>query len=221
MAELLEQLRIWIEHIITTLGYVGIALVMLLENVFPPIPSELVMPFAGFLVAEGTFTFPGILVAGTLGSVLGALVLYYLGLWADEPIVRRFIRRYGKFFWLAERDFDQALKLFGRYGTAIVFFGRLMPLVRSLISIPAGMNRMPLGSFLLYTTLGSAIWSGLLGYAGMVVGAHWDGVLVWVDRYEQVIVVLMVVAAVFIVGRYIWQTRFQPTAEPQQEASFD
>lgn len=217
MAELLEQLRLWIEYVITHLGYAGIALVMLLENLFPPIPSELVMPFAGFLAAQGTFTFPGILLAGTIGSVLGAILLYYLGMWADEALVRRLIRRYGKFFWLTEQDFDRALQLFGRYGPAMVFLGRLIPLVRSLISIPAGMNRMPLGPFLAYTTLGSAIWNGLLGYTGMIVGENWNSILGWVDTYEQIILGVLALVIVVMLIRYLWQTRTQPAQETQRE----
>ncbi|HYF63461.1 MAG TPA: DedA family protein [Herpetosiphonaceae bacterium] len=186
MAALMEQLQQWIEAIITTIGYGGIALVMFAENLFPPIPSELVMPLAGFIVERGEMHVVGVLVAGTLGAVLGALALYYIGMWADAVIIRRFVRRYGRFFLISEQDMDRTLAFFDRHGQKMVFFGRLIPLVRSLISVPAGMNRMPLGRFLLWTTMGSLIWNGVLTYAGILLGANWEQVLGIVGRYETV-----------------------------------
>lgn len=185
MAEILEQLRVIIEHVIVGVGYPGIAVVMFAENVFPPIPSELVMPFAGFLVAQQRLSLVGILIAGTLGSVLGALALYYLGRWLDEPVIRALVRRYGRFLLIEERDLDRAMAFFARFGQMVVFFGRLVPVVRSLISIPAGMNRMPMGAFLLSTTLGTVLWNGLLAVIGLVLGEHWQAVLGLVKQYEK------------------------------------
>ena len=156
MAAVLESLRQWIEQIILTLGYPGIALMMLVENLFPPIPSEFVMPFAGFLAAGGQMSFLWVVVAGTLGSVVGAVVLYYFGLWAGEPVVRTLVRRYGRWWLLSEADLDRTIQFFERRGELVVFFARVVPLFRSLISLPAGMSRMPIGKFLLFTTLGSA-----------------------------------------------------------------
>jgi membrane protein DedA with SNARE-associated domain len=186
LVELLEQVRLIIEQVITVLGYPGIGLVMFAENVFPPIPSELVMPLAGFLVADGDLSLGGVLLAGTLGAVAGALVLYGLGRWLDEPVIRAFVRRYGQFFLLDEDDLDRTMRFFTRYGQVMVFFGRLVPMVRSLISIPAGMNRMPLGRFLISTTLGTLIWNGLLVGLGMLLGENWPEVLAIVKQYEQV-----------------------------------
>ncbi len=206
MAEVLEQLRIWIEQIILALGYPGIALVMLIENLFPPIPSELVMPFAGFMVAQNQFNFVGIVIAGTVGSVLGAVVLYYVGMLAGEPLIRSFLRRYGRWFALSEHDLDRALQFFSRYGEAVVFFGRLIPLVRSLISLPAGMHRMPMSKFLLFTTLGSTIWTGVLGYAGFILGANWAQVLEFISTYQKAtLVVLGLLVAVLVIR---WMFRF-------------
>jgi len=111
---------------------------MLVENVFPPIPSEVVMPFAGFLVVDGHFTYLGIVLAGTLGSVLGALVIYYIGLWSNERLVRRFIRRWGKFCLLSEDDLNRALSVFDRFGEIIIFVGRLIPSFAALSPFPAG-----------------------------------------------------------------------------------
>lgn len=203
MAEILDFVSTTIQQIIEALGYPGIALVMLIENLFPPIPSEVVMPFAGFLVADGgDMTFTGILIAGTIGSVLGAAIIYWIGAWADEPIVRRFVRNYGRYFLLNENDIDRALNVFAKYGEIIVFVGRLIPIIRSLISLPAGMKRMPFLRFMVFTTLGSAIWTAILSYAGYVLGENWEEVLGFVDKYQNVtLVVLVVVALAWVVNR--------------------
>jgi membrane protein DedA with SNARE-associated domain len=221
MAQILEQIGLWIEQIITALGYPGIAFVMFTENVFPPIPSELVMPFAGFLVGRGELNFVATVVAGVLGSVLGAVVLYYLGVWADERLVRRIVRRYGRILMLSEKDLDRALEFFGRYGEAVIFFGRLIPTIRSLISIPAGMNRMPLPKFLFFTALGSTIWTGVLAYAGVVLGENWENVLAIVKQYERLTLVVLVVVFVIIVVWLFnrWRTSGQPAVIAEESVS--
>jgi len=218
MAEILDQIRILIEEIISALGYPGITVVMLIENVFPPIPSEVVMPFAGFLVVDHRFTFLGIVLAGTLGSVLGALVIYYIGVWSNERLIRRFIRRWGKFFLLSEEDLDRALSVFGRYGEVIIFTGRLIPIIRSLISLPAGMERMKLGKFLLFTTLGTAIWSAVLGYGGILLGENWEEILGIVDQYERVTAVVLVVLVALFVFYRLREMRRHKAAPPSIEA---
>lgn len=189
MSELIEGLTFWIENIIATLGYPGVALVMFLENVFPPIPSELVMPFAGFMASRGHFSFIGIIFWGTLGSVLGALVLYYLGQWIGEPVLRTSLRRWGKFVFLTEADLDKAMQAFGKYGGTLMLFGRLIPGIRSLISIPAGIEHMPLSKFLFYTSIGSALWNAALGGAGLILGAQWREVLLFLEQYELIVVI--------------------------------
>jgi membrane protein DedA with SNARE-associated domain len=202
MTEILEFIKTWIEYAVSALGYPGIALVMAVENIFPPIPSELVMPFAGFLAASGRYNLIGVIAAGMVGSVAGALVLYYLGMWADELIIRRFVRRFGRFFLLSEADVDSALAFFSRYGDAAVFFGRLVPIVRSLISVPAGMQRMPLPKFLLLTVLGTTIWSTILSVAGYFLGQNWALVIDIIERYQRVILVLVALGVIaFIVIR--------------------
>lgn len=211
MSEIMDHVRVWIEQIILLLGYPGIALVMLAENLFPPIPSELVMPFAGFLAASGKLNVTAAIVAGTTGSVLGAVVLYYIGRWADEPIVRRFLRRYGKWIQISESDLNRVLGSFDRYGQPIVFFGRLIPIVRSLISVPAGMHRMPLGTFLLFTLLGSAIWTSLLTFAGVFLGENWQQILAFTKQYERFTLALIAfVVIVFLV------VRFRQSRRPRQ-----
>lgn len=211
MTEIIETLRIWIEYAVSALGYPGIALVMAIENIFPPIPSELVMPFAGFLVNSGRFSLIGVILAGMIGSVAGALVLYYLGLWADELIIRRFVRRFGRFMLISEADLDTALHFFSRYGEAAIFFGRLVPIVRSLISVPAGMQRMAMPKFLLYTVLGTTIWSGILATAGMFLGQNWPTVIEIIDRYQKVILALLVIGIVAFVVVRLNAMRRRPT----------
>jgi membrane protein DedA with SNARE-associated domain len=214
VAQIIDQLRLIIEQILLTMGLPGITIVMFAENLFPPIPSELVMPFAGFVVGQGKADFLPVWAAGTLGAVLGAVVLYYIGRWADEPVVRRFVRRFGKWFLLSEADLDRALQAFARYGEVIVFFGRLIPIVRSLISLPAGMQHMPMGRFLVFTTLGAGIWTAVLTGAGVILGANWDQVLDIVRRYEQLtLVVLAVLVIAFFVIR-LSRRRRQTAATP-------
>ncbi len=197
MAGVLEFIRVLIESIILTMGYPGIAIVMFAENIFTPIPSELVMPFAGFLVADGKMSMVWVLASATVGVLAGALVIYYIGLWADEPVIRAFIRRWGKFFFVSEEDIDRVMAFFDKHGQLVVLFGRLIPIIRSLISLPAGMNRMPLPTFLIFTTLGSLIWNIILGYAGYVLGSNWETILTITDRYEKVWLILM---AVIVIG---------------------
>lgn len=211
MAEILEQIHLWLEQIIISLGYPGIVIVMFLESLFPPIPSELLIPFAGFLVSQGHFSFSGILLAGTTGSLLGALALYYLGHHLGEPLIRTFLRRYGRYLLVAEHDFNRSLDFFKRYRESIVFFGRFIPLIRSLISIPAGINRMPLDRFVLFTTLGSGLWNSIMGYMGVILGENWTEILVFVKQYELfMLIALAVVAILFVLKRIAQLTAYQP-----------
>lgn len=218
MAEILDQVRIIIEEIISAMGYPGITFVMLIENLFPPIPSEVVMPFAGFLVVDGRFSLLGIVLAGTIGSVLGALVIYYVGVWANERLIRRFIRRWGKFFLLSEDDIDRALNVFDRYGEIIIFVGRLIPIIRSLISLPAGMQRMSLPKFLLFTTMGTAIWSAILGYAGVLLGENWEEIMGVVDQYEKATAAVLLVLVVAFVSFRLRDMRRKRSAPRSAEA---
>lgn len=161
-----DNLGQWISYVMEAFGSVGLAILLLAENLFPPIPSELVLPLAGFFVGRGDLSFAGALVASTSGSVAGALVLYALGHWGGRSL----ILRYGRVLRVKERDLDRAEGWFERYGDSIVLFARVVPLARSVISIPAGTLRMPLARFTLLTTLGSAAWNALLIGAGWVWG---------------------------------------------------
>jgi membrane protein DedA with SNARE-associated domain len=217
MSRILEQLGEFIQSLILQLGYPGVAIIMFTENVFPPIPSELVMPFAGFLVGRGEMSFVGVWLAGVVGSVLGAVVLYYIGMWLGDAVVRGFLRRYGKWIGMSEGDYDRALRFFERYGSAVVFFGRVIPIVRSIISLPAGANHMPLPRFLLFTALGSAIWSGALAYAGVVLGENWEQVIEFVDSYQTLTLVVVGVIVVLLVAAFIYYKLRSRTVPPSVE----
>ena len=212
MGDVLSNLGDWIKGVIETLGYPGIVLVMALENVFPPIPSELVMPLAGFMANEGTFNLIAVIVAGMLGSVLGALILYYFGAWANELVIRRFIRRWGRYAFISENDLDVSLGYFHRHGEAVIFFGRLIPIVRSLISVPAGMDRMPLGKFLFYTVIGTTIWSGILSYAGWVLKENYALVAGYVERYQNLVIALVALGVLAFIYLRIIKPRVKRTA---------
>lgn len=149
---------------------------MFLENVFPPIPSEVIMPLAGFMVAEGKQNLIGIIIAGTVGSVLGALPLYYAGFFLGEERLKQFADKHGRWLTVSRDDLERAKKWFNRHGGLAVLLCRLVPGVRSLISIPAGIARMNVASFLFYTALGAGIWTALLAFAGYILGAKFEQV---------------------------------------------
>jgi membrane protein DedA with SNARE-associated domain len=161
----------WVIRTIESTGYLGIIFLMFLENVFPPIPSEVIMPLAGFMVAEGKQNLMGIIIAGTVGSVLGALPLYYAGFFLGEERLKQFADKHGRWLTISRDDLERAKKWFNRHGGLAVLLCRLVPGVRSLISIPAGIARMNVASFLFYTALGAGIWTALLAFAGYLLGA--------------------------------------------------
>ncbi len=185
MSEIIESLRIWIEGMVLWLGYAGIALIMFLETVFPPIPSEMVMPFAGLVAADGRLDFAAVIVAATAGSLAGALLLYVLGAIIPLDKMRSWIGRYGRY---------------------------ALMIVRSLISLPAGAVRMRIPRFLFFTALGSGMWNTGLAAAGYLLGEHWHGVIEAIDQWEEIILLVGVAAVVaLLVIRRIRTTRSTTT----------
>jgi len=164
----------WITNTIAALNYWGIALLMLLENILPPIPSEVIMPLAGFTVTQGKLNFVWVVIAGTIGSILGALPWYYIGRRMGEKRLRRWIDRHGKWLTLSGEDIDKSKQWFNKYGGAVVLFGRLIPGIRTLISVPAGFEEMPWLKFLLYSLVGTVVWNVLLTYAGFLLGRNFQ-----------------------------------------------
>jgi membrane protein DedA with SNARE-associated domain len=214
LRELLSTIVTWAQSVVSTMGYPGLVAVMFLENIFPPIPSEVILPLAGSLALEGRFTLLGVTAMGTLGSIAGALVFYALGHLFGEPRVRFLMQRYGKWLMLSEMDLDRALEWFDRYGERVIFFGRMVPIVRSLISIPAGIASMNLAFFCLYTAIGTGMWSFLLAFAGYLLGKSWPLVSDWVSRYERAAIVIGIVAiAIFFLRRWLQRRQLSSTID--------
>lgn len=207
MSHLLAPLATWIRDVVEGLGPFGIAFLIVLENVFPPIPSELVLPLAGFLVSEGRFGFVEVMLASTLGSVIGALILYGVGVAFGEDRLRAFVRRFGRILFISERDVDRAERWFNEHGGKAVFFGRLFPVVRSLISVPAGLARMSLLPFVIYTTLGSSIWNGMLVGGGWVLGTQWETILEYVQLLEYATIAVILALVLRFVLRRVGRRR--------------
>ena len=166
----------WIKSIIQNIGYPGIALLMIIENIFPPIPSEVIMPFAGFVTEQGELNFYGVVASGTVGSVLGTIPFYYLGRKIGEDRLKRWADNHGKWLMLSSQDIERARGWFDRHDAAAVFFCRLVPGIRTLISVPAGIEKMHFGYFLVLSTSGTVLWIGLLTYLGRMLGQNYDKV---------------------------------------------
>ncbi|TNC71621.1 DedA family protein [Rubellimicrobium roseum] len=188
-------------------GLLAVGLLMILENVFPPIPSELIVPLAGFKAAEGTFSLTGLLIVATLGSVLGTLFWYALArLWGRERFLR-FLDRHGVWLTMSREEAIDAMDWFHRYGPAAVFLGRLVPTARTLISVPAGLSGMSFPSFLAYTAAGSAIWIALLAGAGYLLEDNYAAVEHWVNPVSTLVVVLIVGLYLYRVARGLLRRR--------------
>ncbi|BAY13548.1 DedA family protein [Calothrix sp. NIES-2098] len=200
----------WIVHTINSLGYWGIALLMFLENLFPPIPSELIMPLAGF-TARATpekLNIFGVFFAGLFGSVLGALIWYYPGKFLGEKRLKTWADKYGKWIAISSKDIIKAKHWFNKKGSKAVLIGRLVPGIRTLISVPAGISNMPLLPFLIYTTLGSAAWVCLLTYSGYLLGSQYELVDKYLAPVSKIVLGSLVLAfAVWVFKRKRKSTR--------------
>lgn len=193
----------WIVSTITDWGYFGIFMLMVAENVFPPIPSELIMPFAGFAAADGQLSMVGVLLAGTAGSLAGTSVWYVAARMLGIERFRRLCNFFGRLATISERDIDMAVDWFGRYGIWAVLLGRLIPAIRTLISVPAGLAAMPVWKFLAISTLGTLVWTGFLMGAGLVLHENYHMVEDWVDPVSTGVVV--VVVALYIYRFVTWK----------------
>lgn len=191
----------WIISVMQTMGYPGIGLLMFLENIFPPIPSELIMPAAGFAASSGGLTLGGAILAGIIGSVLGQLPLYYLGRLVGRRRLKRWADRHGRWLMVSAASIDRADAAFLRHGKSAVFFCRVVPGLRSLISIPAGIAKMNLATFLLWTTLGTSIWTSALTTLGYALGQNYERVSEYLGPISTAITVLLVAAAIIWVVR--------------------
>jgi membrane protein DedA with SNARE-associated domain len=202
----LDDLTNTITDIVDTLGYVGVAFLVALENVFPPIPSEVVLPLAGFVAGRGDASLIGMIIAATVGSVIGAWILYGIAAAVGPERLHTFVVRYGKWFRLGEKDIARAEEWFDRRSDAAVLIGRCIPLIRSLVSIPAGFRRMRFGRFTVFTAIGSAVWNTALISAGAVLGDRWKQVGDVVGLFQGVVIVAIVV----LLAWFVWTRLLRP-----------
>ena len=184
---------------ISMLGYSGVALMMAIESMCIPLPSEIIMPFSGYLVSQGRFSLIGIAIAGSVGSVIGSALAYWVGIYGG----RKFIEKYGKYFLISKHDLDIADRFFAKYGTSAVFFSRMLPVVRTFISLPAGISKMNFKKFIIYTFVGSLPWCYGLGFLGQKLGEHWNTLGVYFHKFDAVIGVIIIASIIWFVRRHI------------------
>lgn len=190
---MLSDVATWVQDVIERLGAVGVALLVILENVFPPIPSEIVLPFAGFVARRGDGSVVVMVFAATVGAVAGALILYGIAALIGPDRLGAFIARFGRWFGVKPADLARAEQWFDRHALAAVLLGRCVPLIRSVVSVPAGFRRMRLAPFLLYTALGSLVWNTALIGAGAILGDQWERVQPYVAVLQWVVVAAILV----------------------------
>ena len=188
-----NSLATWVQDVIEQLGYLGVALLVVLENVFPPIPSEIVLPFAGFVAQRGSDSVVLMILAATVGSVIGALIMYWIAAVIGDERLHAFTRKFGKWVQIREADLTRAEEWFDRHAVSAVLVGRCVPLIRSVVSIPAGFRRMKLIPYIAYTFLGSLVWNIALVGAGAMLGENWERVEPVVATFQWLVIVLIVV----------------------------
>jgi len=196
IAKIIAALAGFIIATISTLGYTGIVVLMAIESACIPLPSEIIMPFSGYLVFRGEMNLWLVALAGAAGCVLGSIVAYYVGLWGGRPLAER----YGRYVLVSHRDLELADRWFRRRGDITVFVARLLPVVRTFIALPAGIAAMPMGRFIVYTFAGSYIWCWVLAWIGLQLGAHWNTLGVYFHRFDALIGVVLVAG----LALYLW-----------------
>lgn len=198
----------FILHIIEQFGYFGVFFLILIENVFPPIPSEVILLFSGFFSSYTSLSVFYMILASTLGSFLGAIILYYIGKIFNKERLKKIVNgRLGKILFLKENDIDKADEWFDNKGNKSVFFCRFVPIVRSLISIPAGMSEMPMGKFIIYTICGSMIWNTVLICLGYKLGDNWEYVLTILDKYQMVVIIILIIIFGYVIIKFYRKKR--------------
>lgn len=192
----------FVQSMMQQLGPFGIGLLMFLENVFPPIPSELIMPLAGYLATQGDMNILTVIAAGTIGSLLGTLPWYYLGRRLGHEGVRQLARTHGRWLTMSPSDVDAASDRFKRHGNSSVLLGRLIPTVRTLISVPAGVSNMPFGQFLVFSSIGTLLWTAALAFAGFLLGQAYSVIQDYVDPISTAMLVILVGVYIFRVATF-------------------
>ncbi|MFH1825588.1 MAG: DedA family protein [Candidatus Firestonebacteria bacterium] len=197
--KILAVLSGFIIAVISTLGYWGIILSMAIESACIPLPSEIIMPFSGYLVWTGKFTLFGISLAGAIGCVLGSVVTYYIGVLGGRPL----LEKYGKYVLISHHDLEVADKFFAKYGDSAIFISRLLPVVRTFISLPAGIVKMNFVKFFIYSLVGSFIWCLFLGWIGLKLGEHWNTLGIYFHKFDIVIGIIIVIGIVLYLYRHL------------------
>lgn len=203
---MLDNVTEWVTKIVETLGYTGVAFLVALENVFPPIPSEAILPLAGFVAGQGKASLIGMIAAATLGSTIGALILYGIAAWIGPDRLHAFVVKYGRWFGIKERDMVRAEEWFDKRSDAAVLLGRCVPIIRSVVSVPAGFRRMPIIRFIILTAIGSTVWNTALVVAGYVLGDRWEQVEGVVGIFQYVVIAGIAAG----IGWFAWTRWIRP-----------
>ena len=178
-----------------SLGYIGVVFAVFLETIFPPIPSAFIQPFSGFVASQTNQILLLTILSATLGTYLGTLPFYLLGAWGKD-FVDKFLKKYGKYLFIEQNDVEKAFDFFEMYGKSVVFFGRLIPLIRTFVSFPAGVVKMPFIQFTIYTLLGATLWSAILTTAGYFLGTQWELIIFWLEKYENLVIVISILVVI-------------------------
>lgn len=200
-------MQTWIIEIMEQFGYLGILLMMAIENLFPPIPSEVILPFGGFMTTYTNLSVLGVVITATTGSVMGAIILYGIGTFLDVSRLEKIVDRFGHILRIKKEDIHKADLWFEKYGYWTVLFCRVVPIVRSLISIPAGMSKMTFGLFLLFTMIGTIVWNVILVCFGAILGESWQDILQFMDYYSLIIYLHIGLGAIILLILYIQKQR--------------
>ena len=200
---MLEDFSDWVQRVVAAGGYPVVFLFIMLESTLVPIPSELVMPFAGFMASQGKFSLPVILVINSLGALVGSGICYWIGVVGGKP----FLVRYGKYFLVRQHEIERTEAFFAKHGNKTILIGRFLPVIRHIISVPAGIARMPLPGFFLQTFLGATIWGGVLIVLGYYVGANWKVFSTELKSVDHIIAAILVLALVALGIRFVVRRR--------------
>lgn len=199
------------EQLYSTVGYAGIVVAMAIESACIPLPSEIILPMAGWMVSRQIFTLWGATLAGTLGCVVGSAIAYWVGVFGGRPL----LDRYGRYVLISRHDLEVADRWFARYGQGAIFFSRMLPVIRTFISLPAGIARMPFGRFIVYTALGSLPWSLALVYAGKSLGDNWESVRTILQKFDVIVVAVVIVGIGYYIYRHVSGVMRSPSETPE------
>ncbi|EAF0223471.1 DedA family protein [Listeria monocytogenes] len=204
----------WITSIMADFGYIGIFVLIMVENLFPPIPSEIILTFGGFMMTVTSLNVVMVIIVATLGSVVGAILLYKVASYFGKERLTKIVLKYGRILRLKESDIERAENFFLKYGSWAVFLCRMIPLIRSLISIPAGMTKMKMSKFLILTTAGSLLWNTVLIGLGAMLGESWSEIVVFMDSFSTIIYSIIAILVVVGLG-FFFRARFKKTLDEE------